>query len=53
MLADQLSKNIKFIEDVINDRVQLSIEIINDDNKEIGYLKPITRSTINSKFIIK
>lgn len=53
MLADQHSKNIKFIGDVINDKIQLSIEIIDDDNKVIGCLKPITRSTINDEFIIK
>lgn len=52
-MADQNSKNIKFIGDVINDKIQLSIEIIDDDNKVIGCLKPITRSIINDDFIIK
>ncbi len=53
MLPGQHSKNIKFIGDVINEKIQLSIEIIDNNNKVIGCLKPITRSTINDEFIIK
>lgn len=52
MLADQHAINIKFIEDIINDKFQLSLEIIDNDKKFIGCLKPITRSTTNDEFII-
>lgn len=53
MIENQFNRNKKIIEDVINEKIPLKIDIVNDNYEKIGYLKPITKSIVLNDFIIK
>lgn len=53
MIENQFNRNKKMIEDAINEKIPLKIDIVNDNYEKIGYLKPITKSIVLNDFIIK